>query len=58
VLAAIIVLVVIVGIVVLFGLFLVGIYNTLIRSRVRVNEGLVGHRRAAQAASQPDPQPG
>jgi len=38
VLAAIIVLVVIVGIVVLFGLFLAGMYNGLIRSRVRVNE--------------------
>ena len=37
-LAAIIVLVVIVGIVVLFGLFLAGMYNGLIRSRVRVNE--------------------
>jgi LemA protein len=38
VLAAIIVLVVIVGIVVLLGLFLAGMYNGLIRSRVRVNE--------------------
>jgi LemA protein len=38
VLAAIIVLVVIVAIVVLLGLFLAGMYNGLIRSRVRVNE--------------------
>ena len=41
-LAAIIVLVVIVGIVVLLGLFLAGMYNTLIRSRVRVNEAWSG----------------
>ena len=41
-LAAIIVLVVIVGIVVLLGLVLVGIYNGLIRSRVRVNEAWSG----------------
>ena len=37
-LAAIIVLVVMVGIVVLLGLLLAGMYNGLIRSRVRVNE--------------------
>jgi len=42
VLAAIIVLVVIVGIVVLLGLFLAGMYNGLIRSRVRVNEAWSG----------------
>src|SRR5512136_247804 len=42
VLAAIIVLVVIVGIIILLGLFLVGIYNGLIRSRVRVNEAWSG----------------
>jgi len=42
VLAAIIVLVVIVGIVVLLGLILAGIYNGLIRSRVRVNEAWSG----------------
>ena len=41
-LAAIIVLVVIVGIVVLLGLFLAGMYNGLIRSRVRVNEAWSG----------------
>ena len=41
-LAAIIVLVVIVGIVVLLGLILAGIYNGLIRSRVRVNEAWSG----------------
>ena len=41
-LAAIIVLVVIVAIVVLLGLFLAGMYNTLIRSRVRVNEAWSG----------------
>ena len=40
--AAIIVLVVIVGIVVLLGLFLAGMYNGLIRSRVRVNEAWSG----------------
>ena len=40
--AAVIVLVVIVGVVVLLGLFLAGIYNTLIRSRVRVNEAWSG----------------
>jgi LemA protein len=40
--AVIIVLVVIVGIVVLVGLFLAGMYNTLIRSRVRVNEAWSG----------------
>ena len=40
--ALIIVLVVIVGIVVLLGLFLAGMYNTLIRSRVRVNEAWSG----------------
>jgi len=40
--AVIIVLVVIVGIVVLLGLFLAGMYNTLIRSRVRVNEAWSG----------------
>jgi len=40
--AVIIVLVVIVGIVVLLGLILVGIYNGLIRSRVRVNEAWSG----------------
>jgi LemA protein len=39
---AIIVLVVIVGVVVLLGLFLAGMYNTLIRSRVRVNEAWSG----------------
>jgi LemA protein len=42
VLAAIIVLVVIVGIVVLLGLLLTGMYNGLIRSRVRVNEAWSG----------------
>jgi len=42
VLAAIIVLVVIVAIVVLLGLFLAGMYNGLIRSRVRVNEAWSG----------------
>jgi LemA protein len=42
VLAAIIVLVVIVGIIVLLGLFLAGMYNALIRSRVRVNEAWSG----------------
>ena len=41
-LAAIIVLVVIVAIVVLLGLFLAGMYNGLIRSRVRVNEAWSG----------------
>ena len=40
--AAVIVLVVIVGVVVLLGLFLAGIYNTLIRSRVLVNEAWSG----------------
>jgi LemA protein len=42
VLAAIIVIVVIVGIIVLLGLFLAGMYNGLIRSRVRVNEAWSG----------------
>jgi LemA protein len=42
VLAAIIVLVVIVGIVVLLALFMAGMYNGLIRSRVRVNEAWSG----------------
>ena len=41
-LAAIIVIVVIVGIVLLLGLFLAGMYNGLIRSRVRVNEAWSG----------------
>ena len=41
-LAAIIVLVVIVGIVVLLALFMAGMYNGLIRSRVRVNEAWSG----------------
>jgi LemA protein len=42
VLAAIIVIVVIVAIVLLLGLFLAGMYNGLIRSRVRVNEAWSG----------------
>jgi LemA protein len=42
VLAAIIIIVVIVGIIVLLGLILAGMYNGLIRSRVRVNEAWSG----------------
>jgi LemA protein len=53
-LAAIIVIVVIVLLIV----FLISLYNGMVRARNKVDEGLERDRRAAEAAARPDPEPG